>query len=335
MLRLQVQYSMYRLFKILLPIFITILSCRQENRGYLTKLSGSPGEVLIVMSENDWNGTPGEACRELFSKPYDMLPQYEPIFDVVHITFASFKDFFRLHRNILIAEINPGTSETSMLIQKDQPAFSQLVITIQAGSDSAFTEILAENGERIITLYDELERQRIIMSNQQHTDQPLVNTIQEKYNVKMILPQGYTPGLDTTEFTWLVKEHNSIIQGILIYEYPYDFQEGITLEKLIDKRDEMLKLYVPGSVTGSYMTTEKEFQPSLNTYKLRGEIDIIEIRGLWKIENGISMGGSFISISIPDKQNKRIITAEGFVYAAGFRKRNYMRELEAIVLSID
>lgn len=316
-------------------IFFIILSCRPENRGYLTKLSGSPGEVLIVMSENDWNGAPGETCRELFSKPYEMLPQYEPVFDVVHVTFESFKDFFRLHRNILIAEINPETSEAGMLLQKDQPVTSQLVITIQAGSDSAFTEILAENGEEIITLFDELERQRITMTNKQHTDHALVNSVQEKYNVKMTLPSGYSVGLDTTEFTWLVKEHNSIIQGILLYEYPHDFQEDITLQKLIEKRDEMLKLYVPGSVSGSYMTTEKEFQPSLKTYSLRGEISVIEIRGLWRIEKGISMGGPFISISIPDEQKERIITAEGFVYAAGFRKRNYMRELEAIVLSID
>lgn len=315
-------------------IFIIILSCRQEKRGYLTKLAGSPGEVLIVMSANDWNGTPGEACRELFSKPYEMLPQYEPVFDVVHITFESFKDFFRLHRNILIAEINPGTSEFSMLLQKDQPVALQLVITIKADNDSAFKAILAENSERIITLYDELERQRIMTTNQQHIDQALVGLIQKKHNVKMTLPSGYVLGLDTTEFTWLVKEHNSIIQGILLYEYPYDFQEGITLQKLIEKRDEMLKLYVPGSVPGSYMTTEKEFQPTLKTYSLKGEIDVIEIRGLWKIENGISMGGPFTSISIPDEQNKRIITAEGFVYAAGFRKRNYIRELEAIVLSI-
>ena len=55
-----------------------------------------------------------------------------------------------------------------------------------------------------------------------------------------------------------------------------------------------------------------------------------ELRGLWKLENGF-MGGPFISITTLDESRNRVVTAEGFVFAPGKAKRNYLRELEAIL----
>jgi hypothetical protein len=81
------------------------------------------------------------------------------------------------------------------------------------------------------------------------------------------------------------------------------------------------------------MTTEKEFTPQFSEY-LKGNKHMAEMRGLWKTEKGVSMGGPFISISLLDEANKQVITVEGFVFAAGFNKRNYMRQLEAILVNM-
>lgn len=320
---------------ITVSVIIFIMACRPGNPVRFSQLSGSPGEVLIVMPEDAWNGNPGETCRELFARPYEMLPQYEPVFDVVHIPFDSYKDFFLMHRNILIAEISPGIARDTLHIQKDQYAAHQLTMIIQASGDSAFAEQLGENGKRIITLFDEFERQRITAANRQNTDRPLMNMIHKKHNVSVILPSGYSLTLDTPDLTWLTKETGSVIQGILIYEHPHITSGEPSLKNLIEKRDEMLRLFIPGSVAGSHMTTEKEFQPLVNTYALRGKFNVAEMRGLWKMEDGISMGGPFISITGSFAKSGYDTTVEGFVYAAGFDKRNYMREMEAIVLSTE
>jgi hypothetical protein len=57
------------------------------------------------------------------------------------------------------------------------------------------------------------------------------------------------------------------------------------------------------------------------------------IRGLWRVENNF-MGGPFISLSTYDEVNNRIITIEGEVFAPKFDKREYLRELEAIIFSL-
>ena len=49
---------------------------------------------------------------------------------------------------------------------------------------------------------------------------------------------------------------------------------------------------------------------------------------------GAKMGGPFVSLSTVDEERKELITVEGFVYAPQFNKRDYLRELEAILFSL-
>ena len=56
-------------------------------------------------------------------------------------------------------------------------------------------------------------------------------------------------------------------------------------------------------------------------------------RGLWEME-GDAMGGPFVSHSIVDSSRRRIIVAEGFVYAPGMKKRNLLRQLEASLYTL-
>jgi hypothetical protein len=55
-----------------------------------------------------------------------------------------------------------------------------------------------------------------------------------------------------------------------------------------------------------------------------------EMRGLWKVENEF-MGGPFISYSVLDQEKSKILHLYGFVYAPKLNKRNYIRQLDAIL----
>ena len=60
------------------------------------------------------------------------------------------------------------------------------------------------------------------------------------------------------------------------------------------------------------------------------DINAIESRGLWFVENDY-MGGPFISYTIEDKANERLIVVEGFSYSPSSKKRDVVFELEAIL----
>jgi hypothetical protein len=81
------------------------------------------------------------------------------------------------------------------------------------------------------------------------------------------------------------------------------------------------------------MTTELEVFPQYRSLNLNGTYTA-ELRGLWKVE-GDFMGGPFISISQIDEKRNRIVTVEGYVYAPKFNKREYIRQLEAILYSLE
>ena len=59
----------------------------------------------------------------------------------------------------------------------------------------------------------------------------------------------------------------------------------------------------------------------------------METRGLWKMENDF-MGGPFVNYTIWDEDGNRTVVVDGFVYAPGKDKRNYVMELEAIIQSL-
>ena len=46
------------------------------------------------------------------------------------------------------------------------------------------------------------------------------------------------------------------------------------------------------------------------------------------------MGGPFYSLTTYDEKSGMLVTVEGYVYAPFFEKREYMREVEAVVRSL-
>jgi len=104
-------------------------------------------------------------------------------------------------------------------------------------------------------------------------------------------------------------------------------------------RNAVLGQIVSAQVEGSHMGTEyKHFPPvSRQVAALRDSVGgfyAIETRGLWKILDGEAMGGPFVSLTRLDQVNGRVVTAEAFLFAAGQKKRNAMRQMEAILYSL-
>ena len=66
----------------------------------------------------------------------------------------------------------------------------------------------------------------------------------------------------------------------------------------------------------------------------KGELNIVELRGLWELENGF-MGGPFISHSVYDAARNRIVTVDGYLYYPNQKKRVKLKQLEAIIYSLE
>ena len=146
------------------------------------------------------------------------------------------------------------------------------------------------------------------------------------------IPFAYKKVDDTGQFLWYRNTFERGLLNIIVYEVPL-FDQSYTHENLVSFRDSIGKNYIPGQFDNTYMRTELNYIPVTTEVEI-GSIQALESRGLWFVE-GDYMGGPFLSYTIKDEVNERLIVVEGFSYSPSSKKRDVVFELEAILKTIN
>lgn len=311
---------------------LLLSSCNTSTQPSLPNVSGSAGEVVVVMGKANWDGAIGEALKDIYLREYSILPQPEPSFDLIHIPPDAFNNIFRQNRNIIMLNIESSIPSPEIKIQNNVWAKPQTVIRLNSPTKEGMVKQLNEKSDMLYNLLENAERKRILQAFKKNLNPDARQQVMDNHHIAIPVPYNFTLDVDTTNFVWLSNETPEISQGILIYHYPYTDTATFTRNYLINKRNQFLQKYVPGPVEDSYMTTELDYHISFEEFSLRNEKYIVVMRGLWKVQNAF-MGGPFISITTLDENRNRVITMEGYVYAPRKDKRNLLRQLEAILLN--
>ncbi len=310
------------------------LSCskRGSNSSMMKNVTGKAGELVIVMGSDYWKGEAGKATKDLLAQPQLVLPQDEPLFDLISIPHEAFGDIFKTTRSLLIVKIS-SAEKNEIQFKDDVYAFLQNTVTITAQSQSSFMELLKQNSNKILSYYLQGERKRLTYNYSKYNDKTISNRTKEKFNLNITVPVGFKIAKETSDFLWLRYEAPEISQSILIYTFPYESDSTFTEKYLIARRNILTRDNVPGPTSGSYMATENEIPKLFNPTRKEGNY-AAEIRGLWRLENDF-MGGPFINLAILDLLSNRVVVLDGFAYAPSKDKRNYLRQLEAIIYSAE
>lgn len=333
--------TMKKVSAILLLSLLTLLSlllvtsCDKGTGGrstLLPNISGAAGEVILTMSSGVINDPFGGMFKGILEEEYPMIPQSEPLFTVVMVPTSSFSNIFKSHRNIIIVKVGEEFEKAQIVPQRDVWAAPQLVLNVVGPTYPAIEELLKKDKDKLVQMIEQAERDRVVQNATKYEAEGLRDLINKKFDVSMIFPKGYVLRLDTTNFVWVSSETPTTSQGVFIYEYPYTDPNTFTAEYLINKRDEFLKKHVPGPTEGSYMITETIIPPTFQALMFKNRY-FGQVRGLWDVQNH-AMGGSFISLTTVDEANNRVITVDGYVFAPKLKKRNYMRQVEALLLNI-
>jgi len=314
--------------------FLTIfLSSCQNDTTLMKNITGKAGEMVVVIPKEAWTGAPGKVIREVLAQPQLALPQDEPIFDLVDVPPAAFVDIFKSTRNITTVRISSTIEQSGVEFKNDSWAHPQAVVNINAKSQEEFNKIFLENSDKIVAFFMKAEKDRQMGNYKQYSDKVVYNTLLKSFNLKLNVPPGFKIVRKMDDFAWVRYETPEISQWIIIYTYKYDSDSTFTPAYQLAKRDEFMEKFVPGPREGSYMTTERQIDPVFNVFEHNGNY-ACEMRGLWKVEKDF-MGGPYISISELDATNNRIVTVEGSVYAPRYDKRNYLRQVEAMIYSLE
>ena len=296
-------------------------------------ISGKSNEIMVVMNNYLWKSEIGDMVHDTLTRVQPGLPQPEPYFDLYHIEHNTLSKFTQVHRNILIIDISDKYKAPIFKVEKNVWARSQLVIRMYAPDKTSFIQLFNEKDKELQHLFLHIERTRLMNIYKNNLKAEVRDAVLEKHQVELLVPDGFYVNINTDNFTWLWHEDPDIIQGIIVYEYPYTDTNTFTSEYLVKKRNEFTRHNIPGSSEGSYMTTELLYEPQFRELMYKDRY-FAELRGLWKVVDGQFMGGPFVSLSTVDEKRNRVVTVEGFVYAGGKSKRNYLRQVEAIIYSL-
>ena len=322
---------------------LMLISCGGGSERVLTSATGSIYECLIVC-----DNTVENAVQEIMGADMYGLPQMEPYFTTSHVSPAQFDDLFKSSRNILQVDINPN-KYTLVKATKGRDVWSkpQAVIRIQAPSEEAFLNYWKESGEQAREWFvqEELARQgRFYRAN---TNKNARATLQKR-GYDMLIPEDYITikneklkinNEEEIDVLWCCNDKGPMRKDVIVYSYPYTAREQFSGEAIIAMRNEVMGQLVSAQVPGSHMGTEyKHFPPvTRQVPALRDSVGgfyAMETRGLWKIIDGEAMGGPFVSLTRLDQVNGRVVTAEVFLFAAGQKKRNALRQQEAILYTL-
>lgn len=309
----------------LLTAIVALCSCSGGPQSLLPKSGGRPYEVLLVASDRRC----AAVVDSVLTQDMPSLPQREPMFDVSLIDTTRFNQTTRLARCIVIVTVNPAVfTSTRIRYEKNVWARPQLVVYVNMPSASQLSQYMAKAGHRLTSLLTRAEINTAMSTLRAGSNRKAESSIRRMFGWDMLIPADMKAGKTGRNFIWLSDNRPDRMRNICVYSY-----SGTTLDahRALAARDSVMRLNIPGELDGMYMqTTPGSVTAGLATED--GRTAMIS-RGLWEMRND-AMGGPFVSYSVVDSANSRIIVAEAFVYAPGTNKRNLIRSAEAALYTL-
>jgi hypothetical protein len=328
---------------ILFVLVASFSSCDFTSEKYLFKSTGAPGELIIICEDYYWQTNIGTAMQPHFERFKEGLSQPEYDFNVGQYNREEFRDNVKTHRNVLYVNLSESVKKPNIEFLKDVYAIDQMVVRLNAPDEASMIELFQQNKENISRMINLKDRERVMDYINSIENVKISRTLTEKYGLKIKVPREAVLVRSEKDFAWIKYDRvkfkggqaYDVDEGILIYSYPYTADTTFTLEHVLKVRDTILKTYIFGPSEGSYLATERDslFYPTAIETAI-GKEYAFEVRGLNTCINDF-YGGPFLSMTTYDEKRKRIVVVEGYVYAPNFHKREYLREVEAMIYSLE
>jgi hypothetical protein len=119
-----------------------------KGGAYKPNISGSTGEMLIVMDDSVRNGSGGKQLETLMGQPVTALPQVEPLFDVSVIPPRAFSERLKPFRNLVLVNIKPD-NKPAVKFYKDRWGKMQAMARIFAADTWELDSIVKSEEERL------------------------------------------------------------------------------------------------------------------------------------------------------------------------------------------
>ena len=319
----------------LLAVLTSLTGCKHRNApALLPNVSGKAGEIVVVIEREPWEGNTGAELRTILASDTPYLAQREPLFKLTNVPPGNFNNMFKMHRNILLVNINPQLQKTGAVYKSDEWAHPQAVAQINSYDEEGAIELIKENAVVLQEYFEQAERDRIIANSRRYEELGLRPFVEELTGGDMNFPSGFKLKKRTSDFLWIADVKQYVNQHVLLYKYPATGTDAdFDPDNLLANMNRVMKDNVPGMMDNSWMITSTAIDPTFESLSYKG-LKFMRVRGFWEVHNDY-MGGPMVAHAFYSKDGKDILVLEAFVYAPRYDKRQYLRQVESLLYSFE
>ncbi|MEN0002866.1 MAG: DUF4837 family protein [Bacteroidota bacterium] len=344
-------------------LLLLISSCSSDMPRALKSVPtafGVVNQVIVVMDKELWEGEVGDTLRYYYSSAYPILPQPESIFDLKHFSAIDLeKDRLRkeLRNYLFVADLSDTDSPTTKMIAKDlgqenvrkaqeipkeyntsvgkdKWAKGQLLIYQFANNQQELIDNLKRNFPAIKNRINKADREKIDASVYlDGVNKALMRDVKEAFDIELRIPSDYIGAMNDDNFIWMRREIPEVSMNLMVTKVPYTDQAQLQKEGIKAMRDTIGRKYISSELPNTFVRINDIDLPMLVTQREINGTFAVEARGIWEVVNDF-MGGPFVTYVFLDPQKNELIFIDGFVYAPGKDKRNYMQYLEHVITSL-
>lgn len=338
---------------------LLVFSTGCDEVDYRPGATGPNAEITVVMDSTYWRGHLGETIRNEIGPYLSTLPAPERLFDLRPISITSSRIFeqIKTRKNLLfVAPLSDTTSEaqfmrsilpaeaeaaieqggTAVVPRSNQWRRNQKVFFVTANSLAALSDLIETNGEAIRDTFNVAVRERLLDDMFDRGRQfDLEEALMEAHGFAVNVQHDYQIVTDTTNFVWLRRVLPETWRSLFVYYVEDADPSTLTPEWIYTTRDSLTYQHVRGTLDG-WVQIDRRRPLITEEVDFRGRYGF-ESRGLWVManlqEDGTiypSGGGPFLTYTFYDQPSGRIYMIDGMVFAPGYDKREFLRQMEVI-----
>ena len=301
-----------------LAAMLLLTACGQQQRP-LPAASARPYEILVM-------GDVDSLVCHMLSVPMPALPQSEPMFDVRQVDSAQFKGKLLLARNVVVVRWDrKWLGKPSLHIERDRHAKPQLIVYVDVGSGDDLKRFVATNQQWVRQLLVTNEYLSAILQLQRKHSGRGERLIDSMFHHTVLLPADMTYYKVGKDFLWMSNNAAQGMQNLCVYTL-----SGMD-DQPSERMDSVLRANMKGETDRMYMRTVARSMTQENVSIGRQSCQLQ--RGLWEMV-GDAMGGPLVRRIVKDSVAGKSLVFDAFVYAPEMGKRNKMREMEAVLLTV-
>ena len=322
---------------------------------------GPISEITVVIDSHRWHGPVGEAIRDELGRSIATLPVPEAAFDLRPVELTSGDRLTRLRQRRNVMFVTPIDDSTNIgqfmrarlseavrdsvnagraiyVVKPNLWRQDQIAMYLTAASDSGLVRQIHRAGDEMRGVFNRVARQRMEVEMFERGRQvDIEEQLMEKHGFAINIQHDYFIAVDTTNTIWLRRIVSSESwRSVLVHYVENADPQTLSPAWIRNKVDSLTQEYMEGSRAG-FLKTDYRRPLTIDRIDFLGNYGF-EMRGLWTMVEEVGegeyrqlgMGGPFLTYAFYHRPSDRIYIIHGSVFAPGYDKRPFLRQMEVI-----